>query len=152
MHLLKKLLTIFFISRVLFKNAKGYKYKLKVIFYILNNLLSRFIPLVKLSEDIYLKMKELDFYFSPRKSELSPYPEIFHEKIYEKVTSFIPKSGDIVFDVGSHIGFFTINSAKKCGKKGKVFCFEPNPDTFQRLKKKIQTKGLLDVNYNNIAI
>ena len=97
-------------------------------------------------------MRELDFYFSPRKSELSPYPEIFHEKIYEKVTDFIPKNDDIIFDVGSHIGFFTINSAKKCGAGGKVFCFEPNPDTFHRLKKNIEINGLKNVNPNNLAI
>ena len=152
MKKLKKLLTIFSIFGILIKNANGYKYKIKIYFYILNNFLSRFIPSIKFSGDIYLKMKELDFYFSPRKSELSPYPEIFHEKIYEKVNSFIPKEGDIVFDVGSHIGFFTIHAAKKCGNKGKVYCFEPNPDTFKRLKKNIDINDLINVNSNNIAI
>ena len=152
MNALKKLFTIFYIAIILIKNAKGYQYKLKIYFYLLNNLISRFIPLIKFTDDIFLKMKELDFYFSPNKSELSPYPEIFHENIYEKVSSFIPKNGNIVFDVGSHIGFFAINSAKKCGKRGKVFCFEPNPDTFKRLKKNIEINGLLNVESNNIAI
>ena len=151
-NLFKSLLIIFSISSFLIKGAKGFKYKLKILIFFLNNFLSRFIPSIKLSEDIFLKMEELDFYFSPKKSELSPYPEIFHERIYEKVSEFIPQKGDIVFDVGSHIGFFTINSAKKCGNEGKVFCFEPNPDTFKRLKKNISANGLLNVKSNNIAI
>lgn len=152
MNLLKNLITIFFISKILLKNAKGYRYKIKICIYFFNNLISRFIPQIKQKEDIFLKMEELDFYFSPRKSELSPYPEIFNEKIYEKVSNFIPKHGDIVFDVGSHIGFYTISSAKRCGNKGKVFCFEPNPDTFKRLNKNIKINGLSNVISNNIAI
>ena len=151
-NLFKNLFIVFSISRFLIQGAKGFKYKFKILIYILNNLLSRFIPSIKLSEDIFLKMKELDFYFSPGKSELSPYPEIFHEKIYEKVSGFIPKKGNIVVDVGGHIGFFTINSAKKCGNKGKVFCFEPNPDTFKRLQKNIAANGLLNVESKNIAV
>lgn len=148
----KNLITILSIFWVLIKNAKGLKYKLKISFYILNNFLGRLIPSIKLTEDIFLKMHEINFYFSPGKSELSPYPEIFYEKIYEKVSSFIPKNGNIVFDVGSHIGFFTINSAKKCGQHGQVFCFEPNPDTFKRLKKNIEINGLLNIKSENIAI
>ena len=150
--LLKNTITILNISKVLVLKANGFKFVLKIIFYILTNILSRLFPFLRLKEDIFLSMKELDFYFSPGKSELSPYPEIFHEKIYEKDSDFIPNFGDIILDVGAHIGFFTINSAKRCGKSGKVFSFEPNPDTFKRLKRNIDLNNLSNVQFENIAI
>jgi FkbM family methyltransferase len=36
------------------------------------------------------------------------------------------KKGDVVYDVGAHIGELTIFFSKLVGKKGKIFSFEPN--------------------------
>ena len=52
------------------------------------------------------------------------------------------KEGDIVLDVGAHIGYYTLMLAKSVGTKGKVFSFEPEPHNVEVLKKNIS------INYN----
>ena len=140
----------FFIS--LINHAKGFKYKIIIGNYLLRNLLGRFLFSLKPKKDIFIKMDELKFYFAPGQSELSPYPEICHEKVYEKDARFIPKEGDTVIDIGGHIGIFTIISARRCGEKGKLFTYEPNPETFKRLKKNIEANKLSQVKLNNMAV
>lgn len=44
-----------------------------------------------------------------------------HQKILEKVL----KEGDVFFDVGAHVGIFTILASQLVGKSGKIFAFEP---------------------------
>ena len=55
------------------------------------------------------------------------------------------KSGDIVIDLGAHIGYYTLLFAKHIGSTGKVFAFEPEPSNFSLLK-----KNILENNYTNI--
>lgn len=33
--------------------------------------------------------------------------------------------GDVVYDIGAHVGFFTLLASKLTGVKGKVYAFEP---------------------------
>ena len=57
------------------------------------------------------------------------------------------KSGDIFFDIGAHIGWYSLNAAQIVGEKGKVIAFEANPNCFADLGK---NKGLNK--FNNITI
>lgn len=57
------------------------------------------------------------------------------------------KSGDIVLDVGANIGMYTLNAAKKVGKSGKVYSFEPDPILFSNLKKNVIGNG-----HNNVIL
>jgi FkbM family methyltransferase len=43
------------------------------------------------------------------------------------------EAGDIVFDVGAHFGFFSYYAVQKSARE--VYTFEPNPSTFEILKK-----------------
>jgi FkbM family methyltransferase len=43
------------------------------------------------------------------------------------------RPGDVVADVGAHVGFFTLLAARLVGSKGYVTAFEPVPDTHRRL-------------------
>ncbi len=45
------------------------------------------------------------------------------------------KEGQVVIDLGAHIGYFTLIFAELVGIKGKVFAFEPNPTNYSLLKK-----------------
>lgn len=47
------------------------------------------------------------------------------------------KPGDIVLDIGAHIGYYTLMAAKRVGNKGKVYAFEPNKDNLGLLNKNI---------------
>ena len=39
------------------------------------------------------------------------------------------KSGDVAVDVGAHIGLFTVAMAEQVGTSGRVYSFEPTPDS-----------------------
>jgi len=43
------------------------------------------------------------------------------------------RRGDVIFDVGANIGYYSVLFTKLCGKRGFVHCFEPVPETFQLL-------------------
>lgn len=47
------------------------------------------------------------------------------------------KPGDTALDIGANIGFFSMELAAMCGKAGKVYAFEPDPDNFRELQKTV---------------
>lgn len=76
--------------------------------------------------------------------KLSLYPYV------EEQTNFFKKNikkGDVVLDLGAHIGYFTCLFAQLVGKSGKVFAFEPEPNNFQLLKKNVEVNG-----YNHVVV
>src|SRR2546422_5286600 len=71
--------------------------------------------------------------------------------IYEPlVTELIQnevKTGDVVLDIGAHIGYYTLMFAELVGPHGKVFAFEPVPSNFALLQKNVQFNG-----YHSVAL
>lgn len=63
---------------------------------------------------------------------------------FQKVRGFV-KKGMIVLDIGSNIGFYTLQFSKLVGKNGKVFAFEPDPDNYSLLAKNIEKNNLNNV-------
>lgn len=49
----------------------------------------------------------------------------YEERDFSKLLGFVEK-GDVCIDVGSNVGFYSLNFARACGDDGKVFAFEPN--------------------------
>jgi FkbM family methyltransferase len=45
------------------------------------------------------------------------------------------KPGDVVFDIGAHLGLMSVIASQLSGPSGKVYAFEPSPSTFDLLKK-----------------
>jgi FkbM family methyltransferase len=62
----------------------------------------------------------------------------YYESDYETVSfAFFRRSvrrGYIVFDIGAHMGLFTVFTARLVGSKGRVFAFEPTPSTREVLQ------------------
>jgi FkbM family methyltransferase len=58
---------------------------------------------------------------------------------------FNPKKGEIVFDVGAHIGTYTLRTAKMVGRRGLVVSFEPDEDNFHLLQKNVEINGFKNV-------
>ena len=56
-------------------------------------------------------------------------------------------NGMVVLDCGAHTGFFTLLLAKRVGKKGRVFAFEPDPVLRSILQQNIQLNSL-----NNVTV
>lgn len=141
----------FLLMVILLKQARGLKNKVIILDYLIRNILHRFFKRIKIPKEIFVEMKDLKFWFAAEQSELSPYLEVYYHRIYERDNRFIPRSSDIVFDVGGHIGFFTILQARRV-HPGKVFVFEPNPDAFYRLLKNIRINGLKNIYSFNKAV
>lgn len=79
-------------------------------------------------------------------------PNIVTEKmnVYENYVKV--EKGDIVMDVGAHIGFFTIKAAREVGDKGIVIAIEPEPSNFESLRKIVVGCGLNNVIFVNKAV
>lgn len=59
------------------------------------------------------------------------------------------KKGDIVIDIGAHIGYYTLIAASIVGKKGKVYAFEPDLKNFSILMQNIKVnkyKNIIPIN------
>jgi len=54
---------------------------------------------------------------------------------------FKPQKGETVFDVGAHIGIYTLRAAKNVGEEGIVVAFEPDDENFRILQKNMQING-----------
>ena len=71
---------------------------------------------------------------------------------HDLIELFCPKEGDIVVDIGAHIGLYTIISSKRVGLNGKVVAVEANPRNFQMLNHNIKLNRLNNViPFNYIA-
>jgi len=65
---------------------------------------------------------------------------------------FSPKDGEIIVDVGAHIGHYTIISSKRVGPNGKVIAIEAHPDNFEMLNRNIKLNKLTNVIPLNYAV
>ena len=73
----------------------------------------------------------------------------------EAETQFVKETieeGEIVLDVGAHIGYFTLLFSKLVGNKGKVFAFEASPQNFTLLKKNVKINDYQNVELINKAV
>ena len=67
------------------------------------------------------------------------------EEDFLKALTTTLRPGDVVFDVGSHLGQFAIPLAKIVGDRGQVIAFEPDPQACERLRSHIVLNGLTNV-------
>jgi FkbM family methyltransferase len=70
----------------------------------------------------------------------------------EIIEKFSPKDGDIVVDVGAHMGRYTIIASKQVGPNGKVIAIEAHPGNFEMLNRNIKLNGLTNVMSMNYAV
>jgi FkbM family methyltransferase len=68
------------------------------------------------------------------------------------IERFTPKQGDIVVDIGAHIGLYTIISSKRVGTNGKVVAIEADPGNFEMLNRNIKLNRLTNVIPLNYAV
>ncbi|MBL4687128.1 MAG: FkbM family methyltransferase [Nannocystaceae bacterium] len=59
--------------------------------------------------------------------------------------------GDTFLDVGANLGYYTVLAAKKVGPTGRVFAFEPDPESFALLQRNVKRNGLHNVVLENKA-
>lgn len=66
--------------------------------------------------------------------------EVLGSRVYEQVYGLC--EGDIVIDVGAHVGIFSIMAAKAIGENGLVIAIEPEPKNQAFLEENIKSNGV----------
>ncbi len=74
--------------------------------------------------------------------------EPFEISLFQKLI----KEGDVVVDVGAHIGYYTLIASGLVGKTGRVFSFEPDPNNLLRLQQCVTANKLSNVVIVNRAV
>ena len=75
-----------------------------------------------------------------------------YEKDYVKAFTNSLQSGFVVFDIGAHTGYFTLNASRIVGNDGQVFAFEPLPRNISLLKKHLQLNNCKNVRLLEVAV
>lgn len=60
--------------------------------------------------------------------------------------------GDVVADIGAHLGDWAVMLAKRVGPEGRVLCVEPSPETFQALRKTVMANDFANCILNQVAL
>lgn len=82
------------------------------------------------------KVQEYDYQYYCRVEDFSPSRED------DIIRLFAPREGDVIVDIGAHIGRYTIIASKMAGPRGKVVAIEAHPANYGILKKNIDLNGL----------
>lgn len=61
----------------------------------------------------------------------------FFEPEKQKLLAASLNSGDVFYDIGSHVGFFSILGSRCVGPGGQVYAFEPAPHNVDKLRRHI---------------
>lgn len=73
-----------------------------------------------------------------------------YEQRFDEVMLGQVHPGDIVWDIGANVGFFTDKFAAASGPSGRVVAFEPSPGAFEALRKSHGALG--SVRLENVAL
>jgi FkbM family methyltransferase len=72
------------------------------------------------------------------------FPADYEKENFDFLKSHLGK-GDIVLDIGAHIGLFSVIAARITGNEGKIYAFEPSGDTYGLLEKTVAINSLAGI-------
>src|ERR687898_2695798 len=140
-------------DRVFAKKALAFNYEFDVIpsLYMFKFLYS-IIKFLRLGNHVSLKISVPKYgykaYYPINKNDLINMT-IREDEIIEL---FTPKEGDVVIDIGAHMGRYTIISSKRVGANGKVVAIEADPSNFEMLNRNIKVNQLTNIISLNNAV
>jgi len=73
-----------------------------------------------------------------------------HQKVLEVIDSL--GEGDIFFDIGANIGYFSLIASRRVGTTGRIYSFEPSPREYIRLLKNLEINHVSNVIPYNLAL
>ena len=120
--------------KVMAKMNRMYKI-LKIVYY-------KFLELVTLGKGVRVKINGFSLKLPSKYYRL--YSSDYESNQFEFIKKRI-KKGDVVIDIGAHIGLYAVYFSKLTS--GKVFSFEPTPETITVLKKTLEIN-----NCNNVTV
>jgi FkbM family methyltransferase len=75
-----------------------------------------------------------------------------HEPHEARLVRGLLRRGDVIVDIGAHVGFFTLIGAAHVGSTGRVYAFEPIPANFSTLERNIRRNSIENVTLNRFAV
>ena len=75
-----------------------------------------------------------------------------HDVAVQDALVSLLRPGAVFWDVGAHVGFFTILAARAVGPTGRVHAFEPMPNNHRRLVENVRLNGAENVTVHEIAV
>src|ERR1700674_193031 len=85
--------------------------------------------------------------FLDRNDSLQLYATGIYEPIETEIVKREVRSGEVVLDIGAHIGYYTLLFARLVGESGRVFAFEPDPANFAILSSNVAVNA-----YENVTL
>ena len=62
------------------------------------------------------------------------------------------RDGDVVYDIGANVGFYSLIASQRVGEDGQVVAFEPLPVNLQWLRRHLAINGLANVAVEDVAV
>ena len=90
-----------------------------------------------------LKSKTPKLFVIPDIYAVDCFEDIFIKNIYDKYK--LINHGNIVIDIGAHVGMFTVKAARKVGNSGLVIAIEPEKENLKLLEKNVKSLKLENV-------
>ena len=75
-----------------------------------------------------------------------------HDRALLRAMTRLIRPGDVIFDVGAHVGEISVPVARLCGPQGNVFAFEPAPESCARLRKNLELNDCSNVHVEQVAL
>lgn len=103
----------------------------------------------------FVKVKEKGFTWEIQPSDWIGAHIFFtgnYEYAEQKFMTAVLKKGDVVLDIGSHIGWHALHMAKLVENDGMIFAFEPFSQNFEILKKNIFNNNLSQIVPFKVAV
>jgi len=76
----------------------------------------------------------------------------WYEKPSAEYVAALVRPGMTAFDVGSHVGYYTLLLARGAGPRGRVIAFEPNPVNVAHLKQHLRLNNIDNVEIVEAAV
>lgn len=75
-----------------------------------------------------------------------------YERPLQKFIAGHVTEGDVFYDIGANIGFFSLIAARRAGSAGRVYAFEPVPDNAAAISRSARLNGFDAVDVLNVAV
>ncbi len=106
--------------------------------YLSGNFLNRTLGINLNQKEMTVTLDGLRVSFRTKSAQLGAYVDIFTSNVYEKLSRFVSKPGWTIVDAGANIGCYALRQAKAVGPGGRVYAFEPYPDSYALLRKNME--------------
>lgn len=75
-----------------------------------------------------------------------------YEMDFQRMFARKLQNGDIVYDIGAHVGYYTLLAARSVGPEGRVYSFEPLPRNAQFIDRHLRINRLENVTFMQVAV